>query len=141
MGEVNDREKQSFLGKALALLFPINWPEPFGLVMIEAMACGTPVIAWPRGSVPEVIEDGVTGFIVESEADAVAAVGRARYLDRRRIRETFERRFSARRMAEAYVESYQALLESAHSRAVDRSEMLIPVEAVHDYETMPPIEG
>jgi glycosyltransferase involved in cell wall biosynthesis len=76
VGEVNDREKQSLLGKALALLFPINWPEPFGLVMIEAMACGTPVIAWPRGSVPEVIEDGVTGFIVESEADAVAAIGR-----------------------------------------------------------------
>ena len=80
MGEVNDREKQSFLGKALALLFPINWPEPFGLVMIEAMACGTPVIAWPRGSVPEVIEDGVTGFIVETEADAAAAIGRARAL-------------------------------------------------------------
>jgi glycosyltransferase involved in cell wall biosynthesis len=117
VGEVNDREKPSFLGKALALLFPINWPEPFGLVMIEAMACGTPVIAWPRGSVPEVIEDGVTGFIVESEADAVAAIGQARHLDRNRIRETFERRFSARRMAEAYVESYQALLESARSKA------------------------
>jgi glycogen synthase len=86
-------------------------------VMIEAMACGTPVIAWPRGSVPEVIEDGVTGFIVESEADAVAAIGRVRCLDRGRIRETFERRFSARRMAEAYVESYEALLQSARSRA------------------------
>ena len=116
VGEVNDREKQSFLGKALALLFPINWPEPFGLVMIEAMACGTPVIAWPRGSVPEVIEDGVTGFIVETEADAAAAIGRARRLDRGRIRETFERRFSARRMAEAYVKSYQTLLESPRSR-------------------------
>jgi glycosyltransferase involved in cell wall biosynthesis len=88
--------------------------------MIEAMACGTPVIAWPRGSVPEVIEDGVTGFIVESEADAVAAIGRARHLDRGRIRETFERRFSARRMAEAYVASYRALLESARSRASDQ---------------------
>ena len=119
VGEVNDRQKQDLLGKALALLFPINWPEPFGLVMIEAMGCGTPVIAWPRGSVPEVVEDGVTGFIVESEREAVAAVGRARHLDRRRIRETFERRFSARRMAEAYVESYQALLESACSRASD----------------------
>jgi glycosyltransferase involved in cell wall biosynthesis len=75
------------------LLFPINWPEPFGLVMIEAMACGTPVIAWPRGSVPEVIDDGVAGFIVESEADPVGAIGRARHLDRGRIRETFERRF------------------------------------------------
>jgi glycosyltransferase involved in cell wall biosynthesis len=119
VGEVNDRQKQSLVGKALALLFPINWPEPFGLVMIEAMACGTPVIAWPRGSVPELIEDGVTGFIVESETEAVAAIGRARHLDRRRIRETFERRFSARRMAEAYVESYQTLLKGAHSRTTN----------------------
>jgi glycosyltransferase involved in cell wall biosynthesis len=82
IGEVNDEAKQPFLAGAAALLFPIDWPEPFGLVMIEAMACGTPVIAWPRGSVPEVIEDGVTGFIVESEADAVAAIGRTRHLDR-----------------------------------------------------------
>src|SRR3954468_19221458 len=81
----------------------------------RAMACGTPVIAWPRGSVPEVIEDGVTGFIVESEADAVAAIGRARSLDRGRIRETFERRFSARRMAEAYIESYRTLLQSGQA--------------------------
>jgi glycosyltransferase involved in cell wall biosynthesis len=116
VGEVNDLQKQDLLGKALALLFPINWPEPFGLVMIEAMACGTPVIAWPRGSVPEVMEDGVTGFIVESEADAVAAIGRARHLDRRRIRETFETRFSSRRMAEAYLESYGILSKGGHSR-------------------------
>jgi glycosyltransferase involved in cell wall biosynthesis len=115
VGEVNDLQKQDLLGKALALLFPINWPEPFGLVMIEAMACGTPVIAWPRGSVPEVTEDGVTGFIVESEADAVTAIGRARHLDRRRIRETFETRFSSRRMAEAYLESYGILLNGGHS--------------------------
>ena len=74
VGEVNDRQKQAFLGNAAALLFPIDWPEPFGLVMIEAMACGTPVIAWPRGSVREVIEDGVTGFIVDSEAEAVEAI-------------------------------------------------------------------
>src|SRR3954464_5379070 len=92
--------------------------------MIEAMACGTPVIAWPRGSVTEVIEDGVTGFIVESEADAVGAIRRTRNLDRSRIRETFERRFSARRMAEAYVESYQALLERARSRASDQAREL-----------------
>ena len=116
VGEVNDREKQNLLGKALALLFPIDWPEPFGLVMIEAMACGTPVIAWPRGSVPEVIEDGVTGFIVESEAEAVAAIGQARRLDRRRIRETFERRFCARLMAEGYVENYRTLIQDHHSR-------------------------
>ena len=87
VGEVNDREKQSLPGNAVALLFPINWPEPFGLVMIEAMACGTPIIAWPRGSVRELIDDGVTGFVVESEAEAVGAVGRARDLDRCHIRE------------------------------------------------------
>src|SRR5262245_46655857 len=83
IGEVNDRQKQAFLGNATALLFPIDWPEPFGLVMIEAMACGTPVIAWPRGSVPEVIEDGVTGFVVHSDAEAIDAIGRIRCLDRR----------------------------------------------------------
>jgi len=109
IGEVNDEAKQSFLGNAQALLFPINWPEPFGLVMIEAMACGTPVIAWPHGSVPEVIEDGVNGFIVSSEAQAVAAIGQARRLDRRRVRAAFDRRFTARRMAEQYLERYRML--------------------------------
>jgi glycosyltransferase involved in cell wall biosynthesis len=103
VGEVNERQKQDFLGNAAALLFPINWPEPFGLVMIEAMACGTPVIAWPRGSVPEIVEDGITGFLVESEAEAVAAIGRIRDLDRRHIRERFDERFTARRMAEEYI--------------------------------------
>jgi glycosyltransferase involved in cell wall biosynthesis len=112
VGEVNDRQKQTFLGNAQALLFPIDWPEPFGLVMIEAMACGTPVIAWPRGSVPEVIEEGMTGFVVESEAQAVAAIGRIHCLDRRRIRERFEQRFTARRMAEAYANSYRVLMAS-----------------------------
>jgi glycosyltransferase involved in cell wall biosynthesis len=81
IGEVDDRAKQSFLGNATALLFPIDWPEPFGLVMIEAMACGTPVIAWRRGSVPEIVEDGVSGFVVESEAEAVEAIHRVRDLD------------------------------------------------------------
>ena len=113
VGEVNDVQKQRLLGKAIALLFPINWPEPFGLVMIEAMACGTPVIAWPRGSVREVIDDGVTGFIVESDAQAVAAIAQTRHLDRRRIRETFERRFSARRMAEEYVQGYRTVSNPA----------------------------
>jgi hypothetical protein len=98
-----------FIGPA-ALLFPINWPEPFGLVMIEAMACGTPVIAWPRGSVPEIVEDGITGFLVESEAEAVAAIGRIRDLDRRHIRERFDERFTARRMAEEYINSYRMLM-------------------------------
>jgi glycosyltransferase involved in cell wall biosynthesis len=114
VGEVNDRQKQAFLGNAAALLFPIDWPEPFGLVMIEAMACGTPVIAWSRGSVPEVVEEGVTGFIVESEAQALAAIGRINRLDRRRIRERFDQRFTVRRMAKEYVDSYRVLASSAH---------------------------
>jgi len=118
VGEVNDRQKQTFLGNAAALLFPIDWPEPFGLVMIEAMACGTPVIAWSRGSVPEVVEDGVTGFVVKSEAEAVVAIARSRGLDRRRIRERFDHRFTARRMAEEYVASYRLLATTSQSQAV-----------------------
>src|SRR5213596_839082 len=109
VGEISDRQKDEFLGNAYALLFPIDWPEPFGLVMIEAMACGTPVIAWRRGSVPEIIDHGITGFVVETEEDAVAAIGRLAELDRRTVRATFERRFSARRMAEDYVKIYEGL--------------------------------
>ena len=109
VGEVDDRRKQSFLAGAAALLFPIDWPEPFGLVMIEAMACGTPVIAYRAGSVPEVIEDGVTGFIVDSEEEAVRAVSLVGKLKRSEIRKTFERRFTARRMAEDYVQLYRLL--------------------------------
>jgi glycosyltransferase involved in cell wall biosynthesis len=107
IGEIQDREKNGFLGHAKALLFPIDWPEPFGLVMIEAMACGLPVIAFPGGSVPEIIDDGVTGFIVATIDEAVRAVRRIDTLDRRRCREVFERRFSARRMASQYVEVYR----------------------------------
>ena len=109
IGEINDGAKSAFLSGARALLLPIDWPEPFGLVMIEAMACGTPVIAFNRGSVPEVIEDGLTGFIVENEAEAVAAVARLPELDRGAIRARFEQRFSARRMAEDYLEIYREL--------------------------------
>jgi glycosyltransferase involved in cell wall biosynthesis len=109
VGEIDETEKASFLGNARALLFPIDWPEPFGLVMIEAMACGTPVIAWNCGSVPEVIDDGVTGFIVDDEADAVAAAGRAAMLDRARVRATFERRFTVERMAMDYLSVYRSL--------------------------------
>jgi glycosyltransferase involved in cell wall biosynthesis len=109
IGEVGERRKAEFLGNAAALLFPIDWPEPFGLVMIEAMACGTPVIAWRRGSVPEIIDHGKTGFIVESEEEAVAAIGRIHELDRRAIRAVFESRFTARRMAEDYLRCYEAL--------------------------------
>ena len=113
IGEVNDETKGDFLAGAAALLFPIDWPEPFGLVMIEAMACGTPVIAFRRGSVPEVIEDGVSGFVVDSEEEAVAAIKRLAGLDRSVVRMAFERRFTARRMAEDYVRQYGNLLGGA----------------------------
>ncbi len=110
LGEVDEAEKAAFLGGALALLFPIDWPEPFGLVMIEAMACGTPVVAWDCGSVPEVIDDGVTGFIVHSDEEAVEAVGRVAEIDRRGVREVFERRFTDTVMAAHYLEVYRRLL-------------------------------
>jgi glycosyltransferase involved in cell wall biosynthesis len=110
VGPVDDVGKQALLGGASALLFPIDWPEPFGLVMIEAMACGTPVVAWNRGSVPEVVEDGVTGFVVSSEAEAVAALGRVADLDRAVIRARFEARFTAERMAADYLALYRRLL-------------------------------
>jgi glycosyltransferase involved in cell wall biosynthesis len=113
VGEVDDRRKQGFLDGAAALLFPINWPEPFGLVMIEAMACGTPVIAFRAGSVPEVIDDGVTGFIVDSEEEAVRAAGRVGKLNRREIRRIFEQRFTARRMADDYVDIYRQLTDGS----------------------------
>jgi glycosyltransferase involved in cell wall biosynthesis len=107
VGEVNDTKKTDFLGHAQALLFPIDWPEPFGLVMVEAMACGTPVIAFPRGSVPEIIENGITGFIVENERQAIGAIERIGTLDRQFIRAEFERRFSVKRMAQNYVRCYE----------------------------------
>jgi glycosyltransferase involved in cell wall biosynthesis len=109
IGEIGDDLKSAFLGGADALLFPINWPEPFGLVMFEAMACGTPVIAYACGSVPEVIEDGVTGFIVRNEDEAVQALGRVHTLDRAEIRKRFELRFSAVAMARRYVDLYGRL--------------------------------
>ena len=113
IGEIGDREKPEFLGNAAALLFPIDWPEPFGLVMIEAMACGTPVVAWSCGSVPEVIDEGVTGRVVHSHEDAVAAVADVMTYDRQRIRDTFERRFSARVMAAGYEALYRRLHRDA----------------------------
>ncbi len=110
IGEIGEEEKADFLGNAQALLFPIDWPEPFGLVMIEAMACGTPVIAYPRGSVPELMVDGQTGFICSSEEEAAGAVRRIRDLPRRHCRAIFEARFTARRMADDYLAIYEALL-------------------------------
>ncbi|HEX6143306.1 MAG TPA: glycosyltransferase family 4 protein [Geminicoccaceae bacterium] len=109
VGEIGDRDKTAFLGNAAAVLFPIDWPEPFGLVMIEAMACGTPVIAWRCGAVPEVVDDGVSGFIVASEDEAVSAVERASGLDRAEIRRTFERRFTSTVMARNYLALYWSL--------------------------------
>jgi glycosyltransferase involved in cell wall biosynthesis len=109
IGEINDAQKCELVGRARALLFPIDWPEPFGLVMIEAMACGTPVIAWRCGSVPEVVEDGVSGYIVDSMDEAVEAVYRARELDRRAVRGWFERRFSVERMTDDYLRVYRRL--------------------------------
>jgi glycosyltransferase involved in cell wall biosynthesis len=106
IGEIGDAAKSKFLGGADALLFPIDWPEPFGLVMIEAMACGTPVVAFDHGSAPEVVEPGVTGFLVNSEAEAAEAIAMAASLDRAVIRRRFEERFSARTMARQYVELY-----------------------------------
>jgi glycosyltransferase involved in cell wall biosynthesis len=113
IGEISDREKPDFLSGAIGLLVPIDWPEPFGLVMIEAMACGTPVIAYNRGSVPEIIDDGLTGFVVEDETSAVSAVGRLSALDRAAIRGVFERRFTSRRMALDYLAAYRGLMEAA----------------------------
>lgn len=109
VGPLCDRAKNDFLGHADALLFPIDWPEPFGLVMIEAMACGTPVIAWNRGSVPEIVEDGVTGFIVENIEEATAAVNKLHQLDRATIRKRFEARFTADRMARDYLAIYHQI--------------------------------
>lgn len=116
IGEIGDHEKSEFLSGATGLLLPIDWPEPFGLVMIEAMACGTPVVAYNRGSVSEIIEDGVTGFIVEDELSAVAAVGRLSQLDRGAIRGQFEARFTARRMALDYLAAYRSLMQVAEPR-------------------------
>jgi glycosyltransferase involved in cell wall biosynthesis len=113
IGEINDAQKPDFLSGAIALLVSIEWPEPFGLVMIEAMACGTPVIAFNRGSVPEIIEDGLTGYIVEDETSAVGAVGRLSTLSRQRVRARFEERFTARRMANEYLAVYRSLNEQA----------------------------
>jgi glycosyltransferase involved in cell wall biosynthesis len=116
IGEITDSEKSQFLSPAVALLTPINWPEPFGLVMIEAMACGAPVIAFNRGSVPEVVDDGLTGFVVEDEDGAVDAFERLSQLSREKIRARFEERFTARRMAFDYLDAYRNLMELAQHR-------------------------
>ena len=121
IGEIDERAKGKFLGDALALLFPIDWPEPFGLVMIEAMACGTPVLAFRHGSVPEVIDEGVTGYVVDTVNEALLKISSLLSLDRSRVRRRFDERFSAARMARDYVRVYQSLLrvgQATHRRAL-----------------------
>jgi len=117
VGEINDERKPEFLGGAAALLTPIDWPEPFGLVMIEAMACGTPVVAFNRGSAPEIVDHGLTGYIVEDVPSAANAVKQAVGLRRERIRERFEQRFTASRMAKDYLAAYRNLIFAQHGRA------------------------
>ncbi len=119
VGEIGDGEKNEFLGNAYALLLPIDWPEPFGLVIIEAMACGTPVIAYRGGAVPEVMEEGHTGFIVEALEDAVRAVQRVPELSRRRCRKVFEQRFTATRMAHDYVQVYERLISNKQAHTLE----------------------
>jgi len=121
IGEINEHEKTKFLGEAAALVFPVDWPEPFGLVMIEAMACGTPVLAFRCGSVPEVIEDGVTGRVVDCEEEAIAALPELLSYDRHAVRRRFEQRFDAVRMAKDYVSAYRGLLSKCKTKDDQRS--------------------
>ena len=130
LGEIGGKAKDDFLGHAYALLFPIDWPEPFGLVMIEAMACGTPVVAWPRGSVPEVMENGVTGYIVSNIAGAVSALEQVAQLNRKGCRDVFERRFSVARMVQDYLRIYQRLQESdCRNQELSREKAVISLSA------------
>jgi glycosyltransferase involved in cell wall biosynthesis len=120
IGEISDAEKDDFIGHAAALVCPYDWPEPFGLVLIEALACGTPVIAYRRGSIPEIIEDGVTGFVCETPSEMAEAVERIASIDRNRCRAAFEARFTADRMARDYVALYERIIEERAVRARPR---------------------
>ncbi|WOH68953.1 glycosyltransferase family 4 protein [Bradyrhizobium sp. BWA-3-5] len=135
IGEINDNAKDEFLGQAAGLLFPIDWPEPFGLVMIEAMACGTPVLAFPSGSVPEIIEDGLTGRIVSTIDEAVRAIPELLALDRHAIRARFEERFSAARMAADYVKIYHKMLRK--QAAPERQISAMAAHSVNSIEASP----
>jgi glycosyltransferase involved in cell wall biosynthesis len=129
IGEINEHQKAEFLGQALGLLFPIDWPEPFGLVMIEAMACGTPVLAFERGSVPEIIKDGRTGIVVQSKEEAIRNLPRLLSLDRGIVRREFEQRFSAQRMARDHVRLYQKWLKHEPGVAHKMRPEVVSVEA------------
>jgi glycosyltransferase involved in cell wall biosynthesis len=118
IGEIDEQQKSDFLGQVLALMFLIDWPEPFGLSMIEAMACGTPVLALRRGSVEEVVEDGLTGHIVDSIEEAAVALPRVMALNRRAVRRRFEERFTAKRMASDYLRVYKALLKRKNTKLI-----------------------
>jgi glycosyltransferase involved in cell wall biosynthesis len=126
VGEINETEKTKFLGEASALLFPIDWPEPFGLVMIEAMACGTPVLGFGCGSVREVISEGITGFIVNNVDEAIATVPRLLALDRHRVRRQFDEKFTAAKMAKSYVSLYARSIASATTLVQANAELLTP---------------
>ena len=125
VGEIGEAEKQAFLAGARALLFPVDWPEPFGMVLIEAMACGTPIIAFPRGSVPELVEDGVSGFLCRDVDEAVDAVHRVADLSRQACRAVFDRRFTAERMACDYIVIYRRLFDAGRDHP-DRGPVLHP---------------
>jgi glycosyltransferase involved in cell wall biosynthesis len=125
IGEIDEAQKATFLGEARALLFPVDWPEPFGLAMIEAMACGTPVLAFRRGSVAEVVEDGVTGYVVDSVEEAICKVGSLLALDRARVRRRFEQRFTSERMAEDYVKIYHDAMARLPSRREERAHPIL----------------
>lgn len=136
IGEINENQKQEFLGGALALLFPIDWPEPFGLVMIESMACGTPVLAWDYGSVSEIIDEGISGFIVDSMPQAIEAANKISSLNRSIVRQCFEQRFTVKRMAEQYLALYQKLIvqnifpSEVDGKAIPISNSITSVKAI-----------
>ena len=137
IGEINEQNKSEFLGQALGLLFPIDWPEPFGLVMIEAMACGTPVLAFRCGSVPEIIDEGLSGMIVQTMDEAVSAVPKLLVMDRHGVRRRFEERFSSERMARDYVLLYRRMLKDARQDNANKSEGIgPPISELNSIETM-----
>jgi len=136
IGEINEQDKGAFLREASGLLFPIDWPEPFGLVMIEAMACGTPVLAFRCGAVPEIVEEGITGIVVETVEEAVSAVPRLLALDRRIVRRRFEERFSSARMAHDYVHLYRNLLQNINGDVAEARVGEAPVPSIVGIEAL-----